>query len=696
MSNIEHFNGVELNRSAPEYKEFKAELYNRPAEFAVNVPEMKINSFESFDDQNSVPVKDNNKSKASDKSDKKSTRKRVQSIFESISKTVAKVSTTVVGVAAVGVGAVVALSPLFSPSAPPTGGASLNDITVGGNYLGYELNVFELEDNVDYDIVVASDNHRIVKDEVDEGINKDFIIGLNTDTEYTISLVSKRDNQSTVHYESSFTTNKTSIIHDSYQASLEIPLFDDITVEWKNDENIINIPTVFTPHTDENYRYRVSLIDKNNHIIDSYEGIDSGISLSAPLNIDDVHIFYEELYDAGENDHLYKNEKSEKIILKAPQLYLSDNKQLLDPGIYKIEYGLFTELEEMETYSNIKIYINGEEHDLTLEPNIQNVFYAEFYTPTQAFDVEAIVTFNGAYGGNPRTITARKQYVNQLEFYDKAYYSAIYNTVEFKFIHSEINGYVLIKDKLNSTEEQITSSSHYYSFTGDCEYTYALYDQNGTMLTEEKSISFKNQTLPSEYSFNSLNPTDVVATTNDDNTINLYFDTGFNCDNPNVFYRIIISGLNEYVFESRDRLAKFEGIPLDQYGLKFDIVYLGESNEEYHIANLTPSGTIDTDNSPSVNYSLIDNKTLQVSFSMAIDVYGEFIVKINGRDYVCNASELVTDEYNHKRYLTLSVDEDISTIEITSYIKYITAYDYILTDFKDEIKGTPYFKTITN
>ena len=62
----------------------------------------------------------------------------------------------------------------------------------------------------------------------------------------------------------------------------------------------------------------------------------------------------------------------------------------------------------------------------------------------------------------------------------------------------------------------------------------------------------------------------------------------------------------------------------------------------------------------------------------------------------CNASELVTDEYNYKRYLTLSVDEDIRTIEITSYIKYITAYDYILTDFKDEIKGTPYFKTITN
>ena len=204
------------------------------------------------------------------------------------------------------------------------------------------------------------------------------------------------------------------------------------------------------------------------------------------------------------------------------------------------------------------------------------------------------------------------------------------------------------------------------------------------MLTEEKSISFKNQTLPSEYSFNSLNPTDVVATTNDDNTINLYFDTGFKCDNPNVFYRIIISGLNEYVFESRDRLAKFEGIPLDQYALKYDIIYLGESNEEYHIANLTPSGTIDTDHSPSVNYSLIDNKTLQVSFSMGIDVY------------VCNASELVTDEYNHKRYLTLSVDEDISTIEITSYIKYITAYDHILTDFKDEIKGTPYFKTITN
>ena len=67
-------------------------------------------------------------------------------MLDSISKTVAKATTTVVGAAAVGVGAVIALSPLFTPEPikePDPISVSLVDFDVGGNYMLYDILCFD-------------------------------------------------------------------------------------------------------------------------------------------------------------------------------------------------------------------------------------------------------------------------------------------------------------------------------------------------------------------------------------------------------------------------------------------------------------------------------------------------------------------------------------------------------------------------
>ena len=177
-----------------------------------------------------------------------------------------------------------------------------------------------------------------------------------------------------VHYEKEFTTNDTEIIEESFQATLEIPDINSVTVEWHDDKNTISLPATFSPAADENYRYRVSLFDQSGNVLSSYTGSDGSVSLDAPLNAEEITVTYEALYDTGKHEVIYSTEKlSETLLLEAPKILLSDEKTLIDIGYYAIEYGITTRLDEFEIYENFSVVINGVDHSPSFSPAKQSI-----------------------------------------------------------------------------------------------------------------------------------------------------------------------------------------------------------------------------------------------------------------------------------------------------------------------------------
>lgn len=705
MSNKEYFSDYWENKSAPEFKEFKAELYEKKNEYFSGANEIKNFDFESFDH---IPAaKESNeeekrKKRKAAQGEKKKARTRLQKILDNVSKTVTKVASTVVGVAAVGVGAVVALSPLFSPTPPEKEvtpiSVSLVDIDVGGNFMSYELDVSGLEKNSDYDIVVSSKNQTEIHNEVISGTNRDFLLGLNENEKYTLAVIEKADGERYVHYEKKFITSDDRIIENEFQALLEIPSESSITVEWGEDKNTISLPSTFSPAQDPNYRYRVSLKDQNGEVIASYTGADGSVSLDIPLDTKEVSVTYETLYDTGKHELIYSSKELEKKFnLEAPKILLSDEKVLIDIGYYAIEYSITSELADIESYENFTVTVNGVDFSPPFSPSVINgrdVIFLEFTDPVDEFDIDATLTMKGAYGGNERTVKMSKHYVNEREFYDNVYYSKLYDSVEFELLHSEVGGYVLIKDLSLGTEEHITASSHSYPFAGDNRYSYALYDKDGNRISEEKTVSFAPFTTP-EYTFNYCNPGEVIYTLNEDGTINFYFATNFSSSDPTAYYEItLLSSFRSYVFRSTEAFLKAENLPYDTYGLNFKIFATDSSGSSYEFYNVTPSGTTGIYAESYVSYDFVDDKTLKLKFSSELKFNGDIHLMLNGKEHVFTQDDFVTEGYNNT--ITVTDDNAISSFELTAHTYVKSINDDIYNQYAEQIKGTPYIKiTIT-
>ncbi len=699
MSNTEYYSDFWENKSAPEFKEFKAELYQKSTEHFSSVGEIKPFNVESFDHAPSVEnEEEKRKKRAGKEKEKQKVRTRLQKILDNVSKTATKVASTVVGVAAVGVGAVVALSPLFSPSAPTPEpiSVSLSELDVGGNFMSYELDVSGLQSNADYDIVISSKNQTLSRDEVISGKNEDLVLGLNENEKYTLLVVEKTDTEPFVHYEKDFTTSGDRIIDDEFQATLEIPNADSITVEWGEEKNTVNLNALFSPNADANYKYRVSLTDSDGTVVSSYLGNEGAVRLDVPSEIDGVTVTYQTLYDTGRHEVIYStSEIDKKLHLKAPELKFSDEKVLIQPGYYGIEYSVSSELAHLESYNDLTVTVNGVDCPSYFDSSSVNktaVLWVEFVDPVDEFDLEATLLLNGAYGGNARTVTVKKHYVNELEFYDSAYYSATYGTVEFTFVHSEIDGYVLIKNISDGTEEQVTYTSYSYPFTSDCQYSYALYDKENNRLTEEKTVSFSPISKP-DYTFTYCNSGEVIYTVNEDNTFNFYFYTMFSCDDPSVYYEITLSdSLRSYRFQSTEKFLKAENLPSSDYALSFRVLRTDELGATYELSNTVPSGTTGAVFSTDISYTLTDDSTVRFDFDNLLSINGDIHLTMNGKSYVFSKDELVPSEYYNT--LTVSTDgEKIESFELTYYSYRRHINDHIYSQFADQIKGTPYIKT---
>ncbi|MBQ4108089.1 MAG: hypothetical protein IJC80_01670 [Clostridia bacterium] len=697
MSSLEYYSDSWENKSAPEYKEFKAELYEKKNEYFSGAPEVKRFDVESFDHSpiDKKSEDEDKKKKIGQVKQKEKTRTRLQKILDNVSKTATKVATTVVGVAAVGVGAVIALSPLFSPSKPTPIDVSLNDFVVGGNYAAYELEISELSPDIDYDIVISDGKDELINEEVLNGTNSELVVGLDTDTKYTLSVVSEENGERAVHYEKAFKTNGTQIIHDEYQAVFKEPQFNDVTVEWLSEENKFTIPIHFESHSDPNYRYRVSLLDENQGVISSYIGAESSVSLSAPPSCERAFILYEPIYYADGFEYSYSSKRSPEFYLAPPEIILGD-KQLSEPNSYRINYKISTELHN-ELYSDIFFTANGEDAGQGYIWNINeyNSHVVSFSEPTLEFDLEATVTYEAPYGGNLRTVTAKRSYKNELEFTDKAYYSFEYAEAVFSFNYSNADGYVLLRNESSATEEKLAFGTYYYSLSSQTAYTYALYSGDDQRLSEEKTVSFTPLDTKPSYDFNYLNPSDLLITYNDDGTINIYNDTKFSCDDPNVYYEIYYRSVShEYVCESWRPFVGCENLEFGSYSVEYRIFYSDESGAKYELQRIVPSGDVHPSINSYVRLNIPNSSTVIFEFNDLI-YNGDIIATVDGKEYVFTGDDIKPSEHSDKMLpycYIITVDELIGSEQMLNISARYNSYtqNKMLESYENEIKGSPF------
>ncbi|MBR2944776.1 MAG: hypothetical protein IKC16_06795 [Clostridia bacterium] len=697
MSSLEYYSDSWENKSAPEYKEFKAELYEKKNEYFSGAPEVKRFDVESFDHSpiNKKSEDEDKKKKISQVKQKEKTRTRLQKILDNVSKTATKVATTVVGVAAVGVGAVISLSPLFSPSKPTPIDVSLNDFVVGGNYAAYELEISELSPDIDYDIVISDGKDEFINEEVLNGTNSELVVGLDTDTKYTLSVVSEENGERAVHYEKAFKTNGTQIIHDEYQAVFKEPQFNDVTIEWLSEENKFTIPIHFESHSDPNYRYRVSLLDENQGVISSYIGAESNVSLSAPSSCERAFILYEPIYYADGFEYSYSSKRSPEFYLAPPEIILGD-KQLSEPNSYRINYKISTELHN-ELYSDIFFIANGEDagQGYIWKINEYNSHFVSFSEPTLEFDLEATVTYEAPYGGNLRTVTAKRSYKNELEFTDKAYYSFEYGEAVFSFNYSNADGYVLLRNESSATEEKLAFGTYYYSLSSQTAYTYALYSGDDQRLSEEKTVSFTPLDTKPSYDFNYLNPSDLLITYNDDGTINIYNDTKFSCDDPNVYYEIYYRSVShEYVCESRRPFVGCENLEYGSYSVEYRIIYSDESGAKYELQRIVPSGDVHPSINSYVRLNIPNSSTVIFEFNDLI-YNGDIIATVDGKEYVFTGDDIKPSEHSDNILpycYIITVDELIGSEQMLNISARYNSYtqNTMLESYENEIKGSPF------
>lgn len=179
----------------------------------------------------------------------------------------------------------------------------------------------------------------------------------------------------------------------------------------------------------------------------------------------------------------------------------------------------------------------------------------------------------------------------------------------------------------------------YFSEASEITYTVYLTNENGDVLSNEATVSVNtdvNIAAP-EYTFNYKNPNQVSVTFNDDGTINAYLDTQFECDDPNVYYRIT---LGHYKYTSRDPIARIEGLPDTTYSITYDVC-VDVDGVLYSVYRVTPSGAINEQYIYAEGWQ--EGERFNVSLyneSMYVDPSYVRVVSSSGEEYILGEEDL--------------------------------------------------------
>lgn len=687
--NEEQFSGDEF-RSVSEYKSFAAEQYGKPLEIGARAPETKATPPEtqfgntSAPKQSDLPKTDAGKRRASVKD-------FLNKITETATSTVGTAATVVAAAATVAV-----CTSLFVP-APQV---NLLTLDVGADYVSYVLQVDELQDDVDYDIVVSSPYHTFVQEEVVAGENVNFITELRPFYEYTLTLIGKSDDAlgKTIYFEQKFYTGTGA----EPQAV--------ITLEERRADGVVAVDYsiyVSDPLSLSN-QYLVRAFYENEIILEDVWS-DEIIRDGTISGWYDGEIFFEIYADV---DGELRQAGSQSIVVSPPErppnptFTLGTETELVGIDTFTVEYA-FTDVHTLLQVDKAVFritYDGGDYEETVLTPTMDGAAKLQVAIPADVteFTVQPTLYVSTAQGLEWQVETAAQTYAAgyQVSLWQTQvgapdlYMGERTLTLQF-YTHLPTDSRLLVTDP-TGTSVEVYDGYYYETFPeSGGEYTYQAVDANETPLTETASrtvILPENLPTGDDYTFNYLNAGDILETYNEDGTINLYGDLGFTTTNEEVFYEILFTGEGEtIVHRSQDQALMLENIPAGWYGVTYYVIY-EQDGIRYELFYVSVSGTTgQMSGEPSL---WIEDGAVQIQLYEWVDHQETLGLVVDGTERITlSLSDFTADEYGDLFY-TYIPPAGTTTIGLEVYLTTQTdAYEQLIADGVP-VKGSIYKQVI--
>lgn len=629
MNNGEFYSGSEYN-SVREYAYFPAEVYKKPKEENKSGNE----SAELGKESTSLQPKIKPKGSAG------GAKTLVDKIFNSI-KTVATTATVAV--------TAVVITTTFVTNAP---NVDLRSLDCGSNYVEYEMEINDLQEDGQYAIVVSTSNQDDIKVEVDgNGVYKNKLEGLKPNWEYTLSVVQEDSFLGeVVHYETTFQTLKELIPNEPINPPVEV--FPTATIGVSTQP--ANNEWFYAGYYDVQVRdgeYGV------NYTI-AYEK-DGEIFYEAPLEEYSGEIVLSQ-YSAFDVV-VYAEVREEKTEIGRTQFTLP----AYTPPQVEIDEVAIVGIDEIRIHFTAVgmtedgmldfeiVYGDGTENRVSVtDKDMENGYVTTYMYASDSLTITPCVTdFEDGFERN--VLCETKEHVFENTLFVKTMVGLSNQAVTFYPI-GITNGATYMHvtssaDPQNPMQVWLEQAVNvYYETEEEITYTIYLVNDENEVLSNTVSVTVDTSvTIPEvEYEFFYVNPGEVGLTYNDDGTINVYIYTGFVCADESVYYQVTIGGVR-YAF--RDEVARVENLPDTTHTLVYDVC-VDIDGVAYSIYNVAPSGTI---NELTIEYSIegtITENALRLRFYSADIYYVDMsylrMVTSSGEEKILTETDFVYNEEN--------------------------------------------------
>ena len=567
----------------------------------------------------------------------------VDKVFNSI-KTVATTATVAV--------TAVVITTTFVTNAPSV---DLRNLDCGSNYVEYEMEINDLQEDGQYAIVVSTSNQDDVKVELEgNGVYKNKVEGLKPNWEYTLSVVQEDSFLGKViHYETTFQTLKELTPNEPINPPKDDPLVDIFPTA------IIGVST--QPANNEwfytgYYDIQISNGEYGVNYTLAYEK-DGEIFYETPLEEYGGEIVLSQ-YSAFDIV-VYAEVREEKVEIGRTQFTLPtytppqieiDEVSIVGIDEIRIDFTT-TGMAEDGTLDLAIVYGDDTENCVSVtDKDIANGYVTTYMYASDSLTITPYVTdFEDGFERN--VVCETQEHVFENTLFVETMVGLSNGTVTFYPI-GITNGatYVTVTssaDPQNPMQVWFENAMNvYYEDEGEITYTLYLTNDDNETLSNTVSVTVDTAvTIPEvEYEFNYLNPGEVGITYNDDGTINVYIYTGFTCADESVYSQITLGGVR-YAF--RDAIARMENLPDTTYTLVYDIC-VDIDGIAYSIYNVAPSGTV---NELTIVYSIdgtITDNALHLQFYSADMYYVDMsylrMVTSTGEERILTETDFVYNE----------------------------------------------------
>ena len=488
----------------------------------------------------------------------------------------------------------------------------------------------------------------------------------------------------------------------------------DVIINYdQKDYYNLSFNTDFDNTNDSRLAYRIILTDLLTNEIYQYEGTNKLASINVPISVTTLSITYESIGIYEDKVKVYNTTLlDDNLEISVIDVNIDDNLNLVETDMYQLAMQIDTNFENEEIYNAVKLIVTFDD-DSVKEIKTENVIVNDIMTidilvPAYcaSFNVAYTIDLLGANGHNQRFITGTKEFTLESSFELLNVYvdaNDFMNTrFLFKYHLTNQNTTLAVKDTATNNVTTMYETESYIDVALDNSleqnsYNYYLSSLDGSPLSTETNVVVNTQPVSGVHTFSYVNPSDAIVTFNDDNTMNIYLDTFFETEDPDIWYLVRYTNFTTdkfYDVKYTQSIASFENISFDNYGLTY-FVYKTIDGIHYQINYVSVSGGIEITHD-AISYGELredelGNLSVYVSFSEYRNVnVDSFKLFIDGEEHILSFADFVlTDGVYELNYAIDSLPNQI-LLEYEGSYNDKSIYEQISSS--KELKGQQYRK----